>query len=141
MLKHCQYGLHGASCLMSMHTSAYKCPSGVSLDVRVSASASACLIAGAQCVGALCRNCLGQQLAKINMPTAVAMLTREFHLTLAPQVRVYPDGLLQYLASVVCTIIASGALSSWRSARHSWCVLCNHCAPQWEPAVWFQAID
>ena len=37
-----------------------------------------------------CRNCLGQQLAKINVPTAVAMLTREFHLTLAPQVRANP---------------------------------------------------
>lgn len=34
----------------------------------------------------MCRNCLGQQLAKINVPTAVAMLTREFHMTLAPQV-------------------------------------------------------
>ena len=33
-----------------------------------------------------CRNCLGQQLAKINVPTAVAMLTREFHMTLASQV-------------------------------------------------------
>ena len=34
----------------------------------------------------MCRNCLGQQLAKINVPTAVAMLTREFHMILAPQV-------------------------------------------------------
>ena len=29
---------------------------------------------------------MGQQLAKINMPTVIAMLVREFHLTLAPQV-------------------------------------------------------
>ena len=34
----------------------------------------------------MCRNCLGQQLAKINVPTAVAMLAREFHMTPAPQV-------------------------------------------------------
>lgn len=126
---------------MSTHTSAYKCPSGVSLDVRVSASASACLIAGAQCVGALCRNCLGQQLAKINMPTAVAMLTREFHLTLAPQVRVYPDGLLQ-LSGIRCVHdYCIRRPEQLAKCRHSWCVLCNHCAPHWEPAVWFQAID
>ena len=29
---------------------------------------------------------MGQQLAKLNMPTVIAMLVREFHLTLAPQV-------------------------------------------------------
>ena len=29
---------------------------------------------------------MGQQLAKINMPTVIAMLVREFHLTIAPQV-------------------------------------------------------
>ncbi|CAK0787756.1 hypothetical protein CVIRNUC_010978 [Coccomyxa viridis] len=31
------------------------------------------------------RNCVGQQLAKINIPTVIAMFVREFHLTLAPQ--------------------------------------------------------
>ena len=67
----------------------------------VSALAGLCNSAGAQCVGALCRNCLGQQLAKINVPTAVAMLTREFHLTLAPQVRVHPDCLL-WLRTLHC---------------------------------------
>ena len=29
---------------------------------------------------------MGQQLAKINIPTAVAMLLREFHMELAPEV-------------------------------------------------------
>ena len=29
---------------------------------------------------------MGQQLAKINMPTVIAMLVRDFHLTVAPQV-------------------------------------------------------
>ena len=33
-----------------------------------------------------CRVCLGQQLAKINIPTAVAMLLREFHMELAAEV-------------------------------------------------------
>ena len=48
-----------------------------------------------------CRNCLGQQLAKINVPTAVAMLTREFHMTLASQV----GCLSQLLHHIACTAV------------------------------------
>jgi cytochrome P450 len=33
------------------------------------------------------RNCLGQQLARMNVPTAVAMFMSEFEFTVAPQVR------------------------------------------------------
>ena len=51
----------------------------------------------------MCRNCLGQQLAKINIPTAVAMLLREFHMELAPEVS-HPPVLLSLSAamSVAC---------------------------------------
>ncbi len=33
------------------------------------------------------RNCLGQQLARMNVPTAVAMFVSEFEFTVAPEVR------------------------------------------------------
>jgi cytochrome P450 len=36
--------------------------------------------------GAGIRNCLGQQLARMNVPTAVAMFVSNFHLALTPEV-------------------------------------------------------
>ena len=51
----------------------------------------------------MCRNCLGQQLAKINIPTAVAMLLREFHMELTPEVGSQPFLLsLPAAMSVAC---------------------------------------
>ena len=76
-----------------------------------------------------CRNCLGQQLAKINVPTAVAMLTREFHMTLASQVWC----LSQLLHCAACTAVklhASFEAHSWQAvsqaARESKC-RCRAC--------------
>jgi cytochrome P450 len=40
--------------------------------------------------GAGIRNCLGQQLARMNVPTAVAMFVSNFHLKLTPEVRRKP---------------------------------------------------
>ena len=63
-----------------------------------------------------CRVCLGQQLAKINIPTAVAMLLREFHMELAAEVRLqhpsmpgYPD-----CTSILIAIPVTGCSCTWR---------------------------
>ncbi len=73
----------------------------------------------------ICRNCLGQQLAKINVPTAVAMLIREFHMTLAPQV--YTNTLSPPCPPRTVKHAQSQKVQGRNSERESCCPFCAAC--------------
>jgi hypothetical protein len=55
------------------------------------------------------RNCLGQQLARMNVPTAVAMFVSNFHLELSPEVRLFMHLNLQSLQKFV-VLISNGTV-------------------------------